>query len=148
MSGTLIDQEYENLVSRSRSNGLTIPGKDERRQAPRLKVEAPELWSDGVPLVSVVDMSRTGIAILSNYSANPGERFTVSLGDSISGDAEVLRCVLDESASVYLDGQFRIHLRFRDLRKGKELFVRSIKSAQSVKAMAGVQGETGAIRHS
>ena len=120
-----ISNEYARIVEESRQRGEMLAEKAEhnRRTHPRLAVQAADLWISSVPEFSMIDMSASGLALMANYPLQPGEQITVSLGQALSIQAEVMRCQLVESPTQYDHALFRIQCRFAEEVKGMELLV-------------------------
>ena len=121
-----IQEEYARIVEESRRRGDVMsegPGS-ERRTHPRLAVKSADLWISSVPEFSMVDLSASGVALMSNYPLKPGEIVTMSLGTVLSLEAEVLHCQLGESPTDYSDAVFRIQCRFAQETEGMELVVK------------------------
>ncbi len=121
--------QYEKILEQSRLAGEIIgePDGRERRTHPRLKAVSDDLWINSIQEFSIIDMSLSGIAVLSNHPLREGEMIEVSLGDTLKADAMVVGCLMEESASECLDAQFRIQCKFLEDYKGMELLVK-IKS--------------------
>ncbi|MCZ6557304.1 MAG: PilZ domain-containing protein [SAR324 cluster bacterium] len=124
-----IEEQYYRILEQSRINGeiLDEPQGQERRNHPRLKVETDDLWINTIQQFSIIDMSLSGIAILSNHPLRPGELLQISMSDTLNADAEVVACKLEDASTEFLDAQFRIQCKFVEEYKGMELIV-TIKS--------------------
>lgn len=120
-----LSEEYSRILEESRQRGemLAEQADKERRIHPRLKVQSADLWISSVPEFSMIDMSASGLALMANYPLQPGEHITVSVGQALSIQAEVVRCQLVESATQYDHALFRIHCRFAEEASGMELLV-------------------------
>lgn len=120
-----LDEEYSRILEESRQRGemLSSASDADRRIHPRLAVQSADLWISSVPEFSMVDMSASGLALMANYPLQPGELITISLGQSLSIQAEVVRCQLVESATQYDHALFRIQCKFAEETRGKELLV-------------------------
>ena len=121
-----LHQEYARILEESRRRGDVMEEQagQERRTHPRLAVKAADLWISSVPEYSLVDLSISGLAIMSNYPLQPGEVLTMTLGTTLSMEAEVVNCHLVESPTDYSDAVFRIQCKFREELKGMELVVK------------------------
>ncbi len=126
MTNVDLHQEYARILEESRRRGDLIEekGGQDRRTHPRLAVKAADLWISSVPEYSMVDLSISGLAIMSNYPLQPGEVLTMTLGSALSMEAEVVNCQLVESPTDYSDAVFRIQCKFREELKGMELVVK------------------------
>jgi hypothetical protein len=125
-----IEQEYEKILEEGRASGelADATAGTERRTHPRLKVHSADLWVSTIPEFSMVDMSLSGMAFLSNHPLAPGECINISLGKVMSVDVEVVNCRLEESATDYLDAQFRIQCKFSGEYEGMELLVNACRT--------------------
>lgn len=123
---TDLHTEYARILEESRKRGDVVSDKSaaERRTHPRLAVKAADIWISSVPEFSMVDLSASGVALMSNYPLKPGEIITVSLGHALAIEAEVVHCQLVESPTDYSDAVFRIQCRFAKENEGMELVVR------------------------
>jgi hypothetical protein len=126
MMSTDLHTEYARILEESRKRGDVVSEQsgEERRTHPRLAVKAADIWISSVPEFSMVDLSASGVALMSNYPLKPGEVITVSLGTALSIEAEVMHCQLVESPTDHSDAVFRIQCRFTQENEGMELVVR------------------------
>ena len=126
MMSTNLHEEYARILEESRKRGEVVSEQSdqERRVHPRLSVTSADIWISSVPEFSMVDLSASGVALMANYPLTPGEQITVSLGNSLSIEAEVVHCQLVESPTAYSDAVFRIQCRFAEELKGMELVVK------------------------
>lgn len=123
-----LQQEYEQILAKSRATGALEDADNNRRVHPRLKVNAMDLWLNAEAQLSVIDMSASGMSFISNHPLKEGERVNIALGKVLNVEAEVVACHLEESATEFLDAQFRIQCRFGGEAEGMELLVRTVKS--------------------
>ena len=126
MMNVSLQEEYARILEESRRRGdlMEEASGQERRTHPRLAVKAADIWISSVPEYSLVDLSISGLAIMANYPLQPGEVINMTLGTTLSMEAEVVNCVLVESPTDYSDAVFRIQCRFREELQGMELVVR------------------------
>ena len=121
--------QYEKILEQSRLAGEIIgePDGRERRTHPRMKAKSEDLRISSIPEFSIIDMSLSGMAVLSNHPLGEGEMIEINLGDTLKADAVVVGCRMEESTSEFLDSHFRIQCKFNEDYKGMELLVK-IKS--------------------
>jgi hypothetical protein len=129
MATAKLEREYQAILEQRRRKG-EIEDEDkgaDRRVHPRLKVNSMDLWLNAEAQLSVIDMSASGISFISNHPLKPGESINIALGKVLNVDAKVLACHLEESATEFLDAQFRIQCKFGEEASGMELLVRTVK---------------------
>ncbi len=125
-----IEQEYNRIIEEGRASGeIADEAVSGRRSHPRMKVSGADLWIGTIPEFSMLDMSLSGMAFLSNHPLAAGEEINVSLGKAISVNVIVVNCQLEESATDFLDAQFRIQCRFGEEYEGMELLVQTRKKS-------------------
>jgi len=131
MMNVNLQDEYARILEESRRRGdlVDAQGEQDRRIHPRLAVKAADIWISSVPEYSLVDLSVSGLALMANYPLQPGEVITMTMGTTLSLEAEVVNCTLVESPTDYSDAVFRIQCRFREELQGMELVVR-VKSRE------------------
>lgn len=122
--------EYERVLQEQQDRLLAWQGSIgmEQRAHPRVKVESSDLWISTVPVFDLVDMSASGLAIRSNQPLKMGELIRISLGNTVSVEAEVVGCRMDMPPDEFTDGEFRIQCRFLEDLRGMEIFVRAIRA--------------------
>lgn len=120
-----ISDEYNRILEESRKRGevLTAASDADRRIHPRLAVQSADLWISSVPEFRMIDMSASGLALMANYPLQPGELVNISLGRTLSIEAEVVRCKLVESPTQYDHALFRINCKFAEEARGMELLI-------------------------
>ena len=120
-----LENQYEEILESSRLRGeiLESKGSADKRRHPRLRVDTGDLFISTVPEFSVLDMSLSGMAFLSNHPLGEGEVIHIALGDMLSIDAQILNCRLEEAPSEFLDAQFRINCEFVHDARAMELIV-------------------------
>lgn len=131
MTTSDIRSEYEQILSEYREE-LAVTNQrtgNEHRQHPRLNVQSADLWISNAPEFALVDMSATGMAIRSSTPMLPGEIIHISLGDSLTIDAEVIASRMDRAPDDYTAGEFRIQCRFLEALGGLELLVRTVRAS-------------------
>ncbi len=129
---------WKNLTPEHGCSPHPDPGS-ERRRFPRLAVSSPDLWISTVPEFDVVDMSASGMALLSNHPLRPGETLEVGLGRDARAKAEVLACAMEHPPTEHLDAQFRIRCLFRSENEGMTLLVNA-KQQEPTAPLAGPEG--------
>lgn len=120
-----LERQYEEILDASRKRGeiLGEGGARDKRRHPRLSVDSGDLFISSVPEFSVLDMSLSGMAFLSNHPLGDGEIIHIALGSMLSVDAQILSCRLEEAPSEFLDAQFRINCEFLHDSRGMEMLV-------------------------
>ena len=128
MNKSDVKKQYWEILKEKGMAGNT--GEDaaskEQRGHPRLKVGSPDFWLNAEAQLSVIDLSASGVSFVSNHPLKDGEHINLSLANILNIDTEVVRCQLVESATEFLDAQFRIHCRFLEETEGMELVIRSV----------------------
>ena len=120
-----LERQYEELLASSRKRGevSSTAESHEKRRHPRMSVNADDLFISTIPEFTVLDMSLSGMAFLSNHPLSQGEIIQISLGSMLSADAQILTCRLEEAPTEFLDAQFRINCEFVQDARGMELLV-------------------------
>ena len=119
-----LERQYEKILVSSRKRGdISTAAQNDKRRHPRLSVDASDMFISSVPEFSVLDMSLSGMAFLSNHPLREGEIIHIALGSMLSVDAQILTCRLEEAPSEFLDAQFRINCQFLQDAQGRELLV-------------------------
>lgn len=125
-----VREEYQRVLEEHKEE-ISASGQSvgsEQREHPRFKVDKANLWLSTVPEFAVADLSATGIAVISNHPVEAGTLLNLSLGKSLSVNAEVVACIMEYAPDEYTDGQFRIQCRFLEDLKGMELLVTVLQS--------------------
>lgn len=126
-----LERQYEEILASSRRRGeISSTDINDKRRHPRMNVNASDMFISSVPEFSVLDMSLSGMAFLSNHPLAEGEIIHIALGSMLSVDAQILTCRLEEAPSEFLDAQFRINCEFLQDTRGMELLV-SLKGQPS-----------------
>jgi len=122
-------KEYHKIVQehRERMQMGEMEQEQEKRVYPRLQVDPKSLWSESLPEAEVDNISATGVAIRANQPREIGELILVSLGNTLSVEAEVVGCRMTKPPDEYVDGEFMIQCRFLEDLKAIELVVKSIR---------------------
>lgn len=124
MQSSDLERQYEEILESSRKRGdISATDMNDKRRHPRLSVDASDMFISSVPEFSVLDMSLSGMAFLSNHPLGEGEIIHIALGSMLSVDAQILTCRLEEAPSEFLDAQFRINCEFLHDTRGMELLV-------------------------
>lgn len=122
-------KEYQKILEEHREAQRGAVHRDafENRSHPRLVVPPKSLWSEAIPEAVVENLSASGIAIRANQPRGMGELIHVSLGSTLSVEAEVVGCRMLQSPDEFTDGEFMIQCRFLEDLKGIELMVKTIR---------------------
>ena len=120
-----LEREYEQILEESHRRGEIIGARNanDKRRHPRMNVDAHDLFISTVPEFSVLDMSLSGMAFLSNHPLEVETIIHIAWGTMLSVDANILSCVLEEAPTEFLDAQFRVNCEFLENSSGMELLV-------------------------
>ena len=125
MAEETINDEYAQIVLESRRRGeiSELPEGEERREFPRLGIDASDLWIDSVAHFTVANISSSGIALVCNHPVEIGTQLNFSSEANKSVPAKVVACELEESPTEFLDAQYRVHCEFGSVEAGMEFVV-------------------------
>jgi hypothetical protein len=122
-----LEQAYATLLEKSRLRGETteeLGAGRERRETPRLHVDALEIQVDTESWIFVIDLSRTGIAFYAESPFDIGQEVTIRLGDDLSAPAKVVDSQLEGADLPPGVGHHRICCQFLDAEQGAAFVVR------------------------
>lgn len=127
MADEKLESAFSLLLQNSRLSGQLNPSREEseRRDQPRLSVDAGDIQVNADPWAILIDLSATGLAYHSDNPHDIGTQVTIGLDDGFSVSAEVVQLKAEEEGSAEgMLGRFRVSCRFADSSKGKELALR------------------------
>lgn len=130
---------YETLLRKSRLKGEVeeLEKGRERRQHPRIQVDALDIQVDTDSWIFVINLSVTGIAFYADTPFQLGQEVTVSLDDSFSLKAKVVESEPAGDDGPSLAGQFRVCCEFVDAGQGMDFLVH-IKKLEEESPQAGL----------
>ena len=129
-----MNDEYDRLLETARRKGLAgmMPPSTERRGQPRISLNRPRLQVAISANVVPVDISASGIALLSEHQASPGTDISISVDQGYQVIATVVDCDMVESDATLLEAKYRLHCIFADPDAGKLLAVTLIRDELAV----------------
>ena len=129
-----MDDEYDRLIETAHRKGLAIqmPPSTERRGQARISLSRTRLQVAVSANVVPVDISASGIALLSDHKASPGTDISISVDQGYQIIATVVDCDMVESDATLLEAKYRLHCIFADPDAGKLLAVTLIRDELAV----------------
>ena len=120
-----LEQQYTRVLAESRTRGEVMdnPEGAERRRHPRIRVNSGDLPVEIDPWVFAIDVSLSGMAFYADEPVEPGRSVTIALGDHYAVEASVVDCHPEQSDSSDLPSRHRMHCRFAEEERGKQLLV-------------------------
>ena len=125
MSDANWKEAYEEILreeKEERDGGVSSPG-DERRNQPRFRIKSGYVWIKIQPRFFVVDVSVSGISLLSDYPFEIGEELNITLGKALTIVSVVKECVLVQSDEALLENKYLVRCAFENERQGMEFLV-------------------------
>ena len=96
----------------------------EHRKHPRFTIESGSVKVSMEPLVSVVDVSVSGMAFRALQPFTKGHSITIAVPNVFTVEAEVVLCqMLEDTSSHFMEAYYRVHCKFADEELGKHLLV-------------------------
>jgi PilZ domain len=125
MAGWQWKQDYEALVRESAERGeLQGQHRDpERRERPRFRLKSQHVTIKVESSFDVVDVSVTGIALLSDFPFQVGQVVNITLGKAFAVEATVVDCPLVPSDEDLLEAKYQVRCRFEDEAAGMQFLV-------------------------
>ena len=134
MANPKLEDSYRNLLLKSQLSGETEAAREgrERREHPRIHVDAADIQVDTDSWIFVINLSISGIAFYSNSQFTLGQQVTIShdTGDSVK--AKVVEAHPEGEDAASLVGQYRICCQFDDPSEGMA-FLLGIKESEEKK---------------
>ena len=117
-------KEYDALLREGLENGEVEPlaHDDERRSQPRFQLKTQQIWIKVQRQFRVVDLSISGLAVLSDFPFQLGQTIHITLGKAFAVEAVVKDCVPDAEGPAG-QGGYRISCRFEDDAVGMQFVV-------------------------
>ena len=117
--------EAKDSLLKDRDAPLDTKSPDaEHRQHPRFTIESGSVKVSMDPLVSVVDVSVSGMAFRAHQPFTKGDSITIAVPNVFTVEAEVVLCqMLEDSSSHFMEAYYRVHCKFADEELGKHLLV-------------------------
>lgn len=125
MSDANWKEAYEELLRQEKEekDGGESSGEDERRKQPRFRIKSGYVWIKIQPRFFVVDVSVSGISLLSDYPFEIGEELSITLGKALNIVSVVNECVLVRSDEAFLENKYLVRCAFENEAQGMEFLV-------------------------
>lgn len=125
MNDAIWKEAYEELLRQERAekDGGEPSKEDERRVQPRFRIKSGYVWIKIQPKFFVVDVSVSGIALLSDYPFEIGEELSITLGKALNIVSVVKECVLMQSDEALLENKYLVRCAFESEVQGMEFLV-------------------------
>jgi len=118
------DQAEESLLKDEDTHRDATSPNAEHRKHPRFTIESGSVKVSMDPLVSVVDVSVSGMAFRAIQPFTKGDSITIAVPNVFTVEAEVVLCqMLEDSSSHFMEAYYRVHCKFADEELGKHLLV-------------------------
>ncbi|MEE8434204.1 MAG: PilZ domain-containing protein [bacterium] len=135
MANPKLEDSYQNLLRKSQLSGEAEAQREEseRRQHPRIHVDAADIQVDTDSWIFVINLSVSGIAFYSDSEFTLGQQVTISTETGASVKAKVIEAHPeggDDATS--LVGQYRVCCQFDDPTEGMA-FLLGIKESEEKK---------------
>lgn len=118
-----IELAYRRLLDRVQHLSQTAADGGERRTHPRFPVNEPQILVRSEFRVPALDVSVSGISFRSHHRFEVGRRFTIQVGNAISGDAKVVACEPDRGDALSGPIEYRVRCTFAEETVGMPLVV-------------------------
>lgn len=118
-------QDYEALLREARARGDLERfgnGCDQRGQ-PRFRLRSQQVFIKVEPRFDVMDVSVSGMAVLSDFPFRVGQTVTITLGKAFSVEATVMDCPLVLLNEDLLETKYQVRCRFADEAVGMQFLV-------------------------
>lgn len=118
------DQAEESLLKDEDTHRDATSPNAEHRKHPRFTIESGSVKVSMDPLVSVVDVSVSGMAFRALQPFAQGVSITIAVPNVFTVEAEVVLCqMLEDTSSPFMEAYYRVHCKFADEELGKHLLV-------------------------
>ena len=126
------DKTYESLLHKSRMRGETeeIAEGPERRQHPRLHVDAADIRVNTDSWIFLINLSVTGIAFYCDTAFQVGQAVTISMEPDLKVSAKVVEAAPEGEEATSLVGQFRVCCEFTDPDQGMAFLIEAKKTEE------------------
>lgn len=118
-------QDYDELLQEAKTRGhlKRVATGDERRRQPRFQLRSQQVFIKVEPRFDVVDVSVSGMALLSDFPFQVGQSLNITLGKAFSVEASVVECPLELLDEDLLETKYHVHCRFADESVGMQFLV-------------------------
>lgn len=108
------DKRYEILIEEGRLTGKVdaSPGGREQREHPRFRLDGTEMQIDIKLLVSVIEVSRSGVSFFTNLKMSVDQEFFLRLGSVFSIMGRVVACEVEETDPTLMEYRYRVRCSF------------------------------------
>ncbi len=119
-----VERAYRQLVDNGLSAGrIELRAGTDQREEPRFQMHKREVAVRVEPRLKLVDLSASGVALLSEQAFQPGEVLQLILKDALAFKVQVEGCDLVETDTDLLEMRYRVRCRFNDEGGGKQFLV-------------------------
>lgn len=134
MANPKFENSYLDLLRKGQLSGEAEAQREglERRQHPRIHVDAADIQVDTDSWIFVINLSISGIAFFSDSEFTLGQQVTISMDTGNSVKARVVEAHPEGEDATSLVGQFRVCCEFEDANEGMA-FLLEIKESEEKK---------------
>lgn len=134
MANPKLENSYQNLLLKSQFSGEAEAQREgrERREHPRIHVDAADIQVDTDSWIFVINLSVSGIAFYADSEFTLGQQVTISLDTGDSVKAKVIEAHPEGEDAASLAGQYRVCCEFDDPAEGMS-FLMGIKASEEKK---------------
>lgn len=118
--------EYEKRLEQDLKVGqIELPNPEDRRKIPRLMLQrGKNIWiHTGRLAVPILNISTGGVAFYSEHRFFPGDNIFLSVANTLSIEAVVLDCIIEESDPVFMEYRYKVRVRYADGENGYKIYV-------------------------
>ena len=131
MANPKLEDSYQHLLLKSQMSGEAEAAREgrERREHPRIHVDAADIQVDTDSWIFVINLSVSGIAFYSDSEFTLGQQVTISRDTGDSVKAKVVEAHPEGEEATSLVGQYRVCCEFNDPADGMA-FLLGIKESE------------------
>lgn len=118
--------EYEDrILVDNREGRIAMPGPEDRRKMPRLKLrQGKNVWVHvEKTAVPILDISAVGIAFYSDVERFPGDTVSLNVAELVSIEAVVISSDIEETNPDFLEFKYRVRAKFAPGLDGYRIYV-------------------------
>ena len=134
MTNPKLEASYLDLLRKSQFGGEAEAQREERerRQHPRIQVDAADIQVDTDSWIFVINLSMSGIAFYSDSKFTLGQQVTISIETGASVKAKVIEAHPEGEDATALVGQYRVCCEFDDPTEGMAFLLRIKESEEEM----------------